>query len=163
MMYRVKEGDTLSKIADQYQWSMNQLVALNKISNPNVLEVDQLLLVPSVKDASRDPHQNSHWVQEDQRLEDLLLTDFVTQVKGQLAWPLRNGDGRITSVFGKRRGNFHEGVDIGAPKGTPVYSTAHGKVIYSGTGLSGYGKLIVIKHEGFLSAYAHNRSLYYER
>jgi lipoprotein NlpD len=54
----------------------------------------------------------------------------------------------------------NKGVDIGGRIGQPVLASADGKVVYSGSGLRGYGKLIIIKHnKTFLSAYAHNSQL----
>ncbi|MCW8929533.1 MAG: peptidoglycan DD-metalloendopeptidase family protein [Gammaproteobacteria bacterium] len=51
-------------------------------------------------------------------------------------------------------------MDISATKGTLIKSAEAGKVVYSGQGLVGYGRLIIIKHnDTFLSAYAHNQSL----
>jgi lipoprotein NlpD len=51
----------------------------------------------------------------------------------------------------------NKGVDIAAKLGDPVLASAPGKVVYSGSGLRGYGKLIIIKHnKTYLSAYAHN-------
>jgi lipoprotein NlpD len=53
-----------------------------------------------------------------------------------------------------------KGIYIGGKDGDPVRAAAAGKVVYSGSGLSGYGRLIIIKHNNdFLSAYAHNRKL----
>lgn len=50
-----------------------------------------------------------------------------------------------------------KGIDIAGTKGQPVMASASGKVVYSGSGLRGYGKLVIIKHnKTFLSAYAHN-------
>ena len=63
---------------------------------------------------------------------------------------------------GKLIGRFSEsdnrkGIDIAGKLGEPVMASAAGKVVYSGNGLRGYGKLIIIKHNNtFLSAYAHN-------
>ncbi|MEO8342315.1 MAG: peptidoglycan DD-metalloendopeptidase family protein, partial [Gallionella sp.] len=63
---------------------------------------------------------------------------------------------------GKLIGQFSEsanrkGVDIAGKLGQPVMASAAGKVVYSGSGLRGYGKLIIIKHnKTYLSAYAHN-------
>ncbi|MBI3481101.1 MAG: peptidoglycan DD-metalloendopeptidase family protein [Nitrosomonadales bacterium] len=63
---------------------------------------------------------------------------------------------------GKLIGNFSEsanrkGIDIAGKLGQPVLASAPGKVVYSGSGLRGYGKLIIIKHnKTYLSAYAHN-------
>ena len=67
-------------------------------------------------------------------------------------------------VHGKMLTGFSEtgskGVDIAGKLGDPVIASASGKVVYSGTGLRGYGKLIIIKHSPtFLSAYAHNNQI----
>ena len=52
----------------------------------------------------------------------------------------------------------HQGVDIAGNAGDPVLSAADGVVVYSGSGLVGYGELIIIKHsDEWLSAYGHNR------
>jgi lipoprotein NlpD len=77
-------------------------------------------------------------------------------------------DNKIDWVWpakGKIVGNFSEtanlkGIDIAGTAGTPVLASAAGTVVYAGTGLRGYGKLIIIKHnKTFLSAYAHNREI----
>ena len=53
-----------------------------------------------------------------------------------------------------------KGIDIAGKLGQPVMASANGKVVYSGSGLRGYGKLIIIKHNNtFLSAYAHNNKI----
>ncbi len=68
-------------------------------------------------------------------------------------WPV---NGTVISPFSNRSGS-NKGVDIAAKKGAPVRATANGKVVYSGSGLRGYGQLVIIKHNDlFLSAYAHN-------
>jgi lipoprotein NlpD len=69
-------------------------------------------------------------------------------------WP---SDGTLAGRFGASGG---KGIDIVGARNTPVIATASGKVVYSGSGLRGYGKLLIIKHAGeFLSAYAHNESI----
>jgi lipoprotein NlpD len=51
-------------------------------------------------------------------------------------------------------------MDISGSLGLPVLAAANGKVVYSGTGLRGYGKLVIIKHNNtYLSAYAHNQNI----
>jgi lipoprotein NlpD len=66
---------------------------------------------------------------------------------------------------GKLIGEFSEsanrkGIDIAGSMGQPVFASAPGKVVYSGSGLRGYGKLVIIKHnKTFLSAYAHNSQI----
>lgn len=70
----------------------------------------------------------------------------------------------IWPANGKMVGTFSEGaskgVDIAGKAGDPVVSAGDGKVVYSGTGLRGYGKLVIVKHNNtYLSAYAHNQSV----
>ncbi len=73
-----------------------------------------------------------------------------------LIWPVQ---GVITSPFGMRWGRMHEGIDIGAPEGTPIYAAAAGAVIYAGWE-SGYGNLTVIDHgNGLATAYGHQSRL----
>ncbi|MEE8288860.1 MAG: peptidoglycan DD-metalloendopeptidase family protein [Nitrosomonadaceae bacterium] len=68
-------------------------------------------------------------------------------------WPT---EGRISSHFSEST----KGMDISGKTGQPVLASATGKVVYSGTGLRGYGQLIIIKHNStYLSAYAHNSKL----
>ena len=53
-----------------------------------------------------------------------------------------------------------KGIDIAGKAGQPVVATAAGKVVYAGTGLRGYGKLVIVKHNNtYLSAYAHNNDI----
>jgi lipoprotein NlpD len=70
----------------------------------------------------------------------------------------------IWPANGKTVGTFSEGgskgVDIAGKAGDPVIASGDGKVVYSGTGLRGYGKLVIIKHNNtYLSAYAHNQNI----
>ena len=70
-------------------------------------------------------------------------------------WPAK---GKIVAGFSET--SSLKGIDIAGTAGQPVAASAAGKVVYSGTGLRGYGKLIIIKHNGtYLSAYAHNREI----
>ena len=72
------------------------------------------------------------------------------------AWPIKSTSA-ISSYFGKRRRDFHEGIDIQCPRGTPVYAAKDGFVIYSSRRIRGYGNMVVLKHiDGSASVYAHN-------
>jgi lipoprotein NlpD len=72
------------------------------------------------------------------------------------SWP---AEGRVIRGYDPDRA-VKKGIDIGGSGGDAVRAAAAGKVVYAGSGLSGYGRLIIIKHNNdFLSAYAHNRKL----
>jgi lipoprotein NlpD len=69
-------------------------------------------------------------------------------------WPAA---GTLAGRFGAAGG---KGIDIVGPRNAPVVAVAPGKVVYSGSGLRGYGRLLIVKHAGeYLSAYAHNDSI----
>lgn len=99
-------------------------------------------------------------------LEAALLRQFggggiVCSARGY-AWPVQGGS--ITQGFGMtpfaRSGAYggagHNGIDIGAPTGTPVYTTASGTVVSVGFNDNSYGKWVVIKHtDGYFSLYGH--------
>jgi len=69
-------------------------------------------------------------------------------------WPVERTE--LSSTFGPRGRDFHEGIDIRARIGAPVGAAQAGRVIYTGDGISGYGKLVVIRHAlGFATVYAH--------
>ena len=71
------------------------------------------------------------------------------------AWPAK---GKIVAGFSETA-NL-KGIDIAGTAGEPVRASAAGRVVYAGSGLRGYGKLIIIKHNAtYLSAYAHNREI----
>jgi lipoprotein NlpD len=69
-------------------------------------------------------------------------------------WP---HNGAITAGFDEAK---NKGLDLAGKAGDPVLAAADGKVVYAGSGLRGYGNLVIIKHNNtFLSAYAHNQAL----
>lgn len=71
-------------------------------------------------------------------------------------WPVK---GPLLASF-QSNGGLNKGIDIGGKLGEPVVAAAAGDIVYSGSGLRGYGKLIIVKHsEKYLSAYAHNSKL----
>jgi lipoprotein NlpD len=72
----------------------------------------------------------------------------------EFAWPAK---GRLLAGFSEPN---NKGLDIAGKPGDPVLAAAPGRVMYTGTGIRGYGKLIVIKHDNnFNSVYAHNREI----
>lgn len=72
-------------------------------------------------------------------------------------WPVR---GNVVKKFDSK----NAGINIAVPEGTPVRSSAAGEVIYAANGLADYGNLVLIRHSnGFVTAYAHNKSLMVRR
>jgi len=73
-----------------------------------------------------------------------------------LEWSMP-AQGKLVAGFS---GSSSKGIDIAGRLGQPVFASAPGKVVYSGSGLRGYGKLVIIKHnKTYLSAYAHNNQV----
>ncbi len=74
---------------------------------------------------------------------------------GRWQWPVM---GSVIKKFSTANGE--KGIDIAGNAGTPVKAAASGRVVYAGSGLRGYGHLVIVQHnDEFLSAYAHNQSL----
>lgn len=80
----------------------------------------------------------------------------------------RDGDDRVDWIWPTRGDLLYrfgdsgklKGIGVGGKAGQPVVAAAGGKVVYAGSGLRGYGKLVIVKHnETFLSVYAHNSLL----
>ncbi|HEY5716455.1 MAG TPA: peptidoglycan DD-metalloendopeptidase family protein [Psychromonas sp.] len=71
-------------------------------------------------------------------------------------WPAK---GKLTKTFAASQSGM-KGISLANKRGTPIYTAASGEVVYAGSGLRGFGKLIIIKHnDDYLSAYAHNEEL----
>jgi murein DD-endopeptidase MepM/ murein hydrolase activator NlpD len=69
-------------------------------------------------------------------------------------WPAQ---GRLTSLYGRRWGRMHKGIDIAGPVGTPIHAAADGQVIFAGWSSGGYGYLVEIRHlDGSTTRYGHN-------
>ena len=77
-------------------------------------------------------------------------------------WPLK---GRVVSNFGAKDGGLrNDGINIRAPRGTPVRAAENGVVAYAGNEIRGFGNLLLIKHSGgYVTAYAHNDALLVQR
>jgi len=142
VFHSVEPGQTLWRIARTYGVSPELLATVNELEDPTVIDAGQRLFVPGA---------DRVLTVEVYRPGDETPTRRVGDL--QLQWPL---SGTITSRFGGRR--RHTGLDIAAPKDTPVLAAADGEVTYSGNGLRGYGNLVVIDHgQGVVTLYAHNR------
>jgi lipoprotein NlpD len=81
-------------------------------------------------------------------------TVAISDGQNDWRWP---AEGKLLGVFGQNGG---KGIDIEGARNSPVLAAAPGKVVYSGAGLRGYGKMLIVKHsDEFLTAYAHNQAL----
>lgn len=157
--YPVRSGDTLFQIAARFDVSTKELEDVNDISDPSALQIGQLLKIPYHNQTSAQLREQGA-LQPDayQSNKSSLQKVSLSSAKGylkKLTWPVR---GRaLTSPFGYRWFSFHEGIDISAEEGTPFVAAHSGRVVYSGRGLRGYGNLIVIKGNGIVTVYGHNR------
>lgn len=83
-------------------------------------------------------------------------SDKTTTATGLWMWP---ADGQLLKRYSEN--DAAKGLDIGGTRGQAVRASANGRVVYQGSGLRGYGQLIIIKHnDEYLSAYAHNDRIY---
>jgi len=163
--YLVRSGDTLSEIAEERRVSTRDLIRWNRLKPPFVIYAGKLLrIVPpdgTQVAAKRIPSQDRP------RQEARASPPAQTQGAGEpgsrgsgsgltWAWPL---DGALRQGF-RASDRARQGVRIACRPGDLVRAAAGGQVVYAGSGLKGYGNLIIVKHnENYLSAYGFNRRL----
>lgn len=153
--YTVRSGDTLHSIAWRYRLDYRQLARWNNLANPNLIFVGQKLRLSAPK--KRPAVAKRATPRAPQRpLTTTKARPAVTTSSAALQWiwPATGSVRPATSALGTK------GIEILGKRGQPVKAAAAGRVVYSGSGLRGYGRLIIVKHnEEFLSAYAHNERL----
>ncbi|MFM7026153.1 MAG: peptidoglycan DD-metalloendopeptidase family protein [Limnohabitans sp.] len=171
--YTVQKGDALTRVALEHGQAWRDLVRWNNLTNPDVIEVGQVLRVvppgasvesngvvvrpvtasgamPSFTNAPVDtaaapkaPASSPAASSPTAAAEDL-----------SFSWP---ANGQVIAGFDEAR---NKGLDIAGKAGDPVLAAADGQVVYAGAGLRGYGNLIIVKHNNtYLTAYAHNQKL----
>jgi murein DD-endopeptidase MepM/ murein hydrolase activator NlpD len=145
----VRPGENLYRIGKAYGVSHRELARVNDLDNPDRVEIGQRLFVPGTKRVLP-----VNLITPRSAVVDASeLRDFP-RGEGIFMWPLASGT--LTSTFGPRGNSFHDGIDIGAPVGTPVHASREGIVIYSDT-LRGYGNVVIVQHGGgYATVYAHN-------
>jgi lipoprotein NlpD len=188
--YVVKRGDTLYSIAWAHGLTYQQLAASNGIRYPYTIYTGQRLDLQAAASASapapmRDNTTRTRPVPQRAPVPaaaplpapaampatplpapaatpatpaaaPAATTATVAEYDGRWVWPAR---GRLLRSY-QASGRGKKGIDIGGHEGQPVKAAANGKVVYAGSGLVGYGRLIIIKHnENLLSAYGHNSKL----
>jgi len=155
--HTVKKGDSLFKIGKQFGVSYHDLAKRNHLHYPYTIYVGQKIYLspPSVipsKTRRKSPKSHRKETHKAQH-----STTSITPLAVHLRWPVQ---GHISSPFGRRGSRMHDGIDIAVKDGTAVHAAAAGTVVHAGARLSGYGKLIIIRHSNRLfTAYAHNQQL----
>ena len=144
--HTVHKGQTLFRIAQAYGIDLEILRRANHIRDASKIKTGMQLWIPGASRVLSVQKTKSRSTSTVTRSAKEKPT--VKPRKGFLIWPTK---GTLTSGFGKRNGRKHEGIDIAAPKGTPIYAAAAGKVVFSGWGPTGYGKMVIIKHKNHLS------------
>ena len=155
--YTVQEGDTLYSIAWKYGKDYRSLARANRIVAPYTIYIDQKIAIRGrksantpdgatlVKSQNKPPQSNADFVKE-----------VVASVPPKWDWPLR---GEVLGDF-SLEGKVNKGIDIAGKPGSGVKAAADGVVVYAGSNLRGYGKLVIVKHDHqFLSAYGNNYSI----
>lgn len=168
--HTVSKGETLYSIAWRYGKDFKDLAVVNGISSPYRIFPGQRLklngqasLTVGSKPVARQ--QKPRAPAQKTAVSPVKTSKKVAAKSSNSArsknainwqWPAR---GRVISRF-QPNNPLRKGVDIAGKKGDSVQTAADGTVIYAGSALRGYGKLLIIKHsEEFLSAYAHNHKL----
>ena len=183
--YKVQAGETLYSIAWRANSDVRQIAKLNNISPPyNIYPNQKLILVANNKEksaqASKNKHSSKKQTKSSNQTSNKVVKKTVASSKKQAygknvskkkivqddlpkvnfsqkisrwKWPVK---GKVIARFSsKAQGN--KGIDIVGRRGTSIKAAASGKVVYAGSALRGYGKLVIIKHnDDYLSAYAHN-------
>ncbi len=172
----VDKGDTLYSIAWRYNYDYKTVASWNKINAPYTIYPGQLIRlkpvlekkVNSIKSkviVKKTPSSSlprpgtkstSKKIVKKQNVVARKSKTKATLPKGPIkwSWPTTGKLVKSNSPTSKK------GIDISGKSGQRIKAAAAGEVVYSGSGLLGYGKLIIIKHnETYLSAYAYNSKL----
>ncbi len=176
--HKVRRGETLYSIAFQHGKDFRKLARLNRIRSPYTIYVGQKIWLKSIKKhhahhsnsakkvqvrkktSKSTLNKSSNKLKKNKKITKKVKKKATNQgyVKGRIRWHWPT-NGLIINKF-SRKSATKKGVDIAGRLGQAVKASAAGKIVYSGSGLRGYGRLIIVQHnERFLSAYAHNRKL----
>lgn len=173
--YVVKPGDTLYKIARANNVDIESVKRWNNLSDPNQISVGQVLKMSGGASTGAQPAPIASAKPQPRPLDqpdsstatnpppDATPAPAPVEVKPapraadasviNWAWP---ASGPIVQTFNASS----KGIDISGALGDPITAAADGLVKYSGNGVRGLGNLIIVEHQnGFITAYAHNRSL----
>lgn len=172
--HSVSRGETLYSIAWLYKLDVQGLAVTNGISEPytiypkQVIRLDDRVSAGSSKVAARPVSPVKRPATAPSRptvstgsassvsQPSVVQNDRASVYPFRWQWPASNSLLRSYSSVSA----VHKGIDIQGNFGEPVHAANSGRVVYAGSGLVGYGKLLIIKHnEKYLSAYGHNSKL----
>jgi len=148
--YTVKRGDTLYAIAWRHKLDWQDLARWNGIRRDYVIHPGQVLkLYPSGgRTAQARPSSASP-------ARQTAPARAPSAAPVQWQWPVSGGTATLTS-----RPNGGQGLTVSGQLGEEIHAAAAGRVVYTGSGLLGYGQLVILKHnETYLSAYGHTQSV----
>jgi lipoprotein NlpD len=149
--YTVKRGDTLYSIAWKHRVDYHDLARWNGIARDYVIHPGQVLRLTADGRAVKATPKSGASSQATNHPPP------ATPLQGppiQWQWPVESGTATLTT-----RPNGGQGLTIAGRSGQDIRAAGNGRVVYTGTGLLGYGQLVIIKHnETYLSAYGHTQS-----
>ncbi len=159
----VRHGESLFSIAWLYSRDYKELAAINGIRPPYTIFPGQHVNLTASRYVSRSsrPARNTSSnatkpvVVKKQPVKNNQKVEQSSNIFSW-HWPAQ---GKVVQVYSNTNG-LNKGIDIRGNMGEPVSAAATGDVVYAGSELAGYGKLIIMKHNNsYLSAYAHNKEL----
>lgn len=170
--YVVKSGDTLIRIGLETGQNWRDIARWNGLENANVIEVGQTLRVSGTPaELATTPRPAPAAPSGDGKAAAPVVAAAPAAAPApalpQALPPVREADESISWLWpasGPVLAGFDEarnkGLAIGGKAGEPVLASADGRVVYAGSGLRGYGNLVIVKHNNtYLTAYAHNQAL----
>lgn len=166
--YTVQRGDTLTRIGLDNGQGWRDLARWNQLSNPDVIEVGQVLRVSPPGGALDSPgvvvRPIAPTASASSASSSVIPAKPEPIVSNPPAPTNDDGLGFIWPANGPLIAGFDEvknkGLDIAGKPGDPILAAADGQVVYAGAGLRGYGNLLILKHNNtYLTAYAHNQAL----
>jgi len=168
--YVVRRGDTLFSIAFRYGWDWKALAARNNIGAPFTIVPGQTIRFDGRAGTRPTAVATSTVTSPSSGSKTTVIKRQATATKTAVApaplpagpapkgwgWP---ANGILIGKFSSN-GSLNKGIDIAGDLGQPVLAASDGSVVYAGSGLRGYGELVIIKHsDTYVSAYGHNRRL----
>ncbi len=157
--YTVKPGDTIMQVGRNSGQNWRDIVRWNNLDSPNQIEVGQVLRVAPPEGTAVATPVNPGAVATTPKpvvLPPVAAPSQPVAPEDDIAW-MWPSNGALIAGFDEVK---NKGLKIAGKLGDPVLAAADGRVVYSGSGLRGYGNLVILKHnETYLTAYAHNQTL----